>query len=85
MAGNILSPEEHRQLTTIPTEIDDAELVRNFTLQPEDLVLINPRLPPIHPIMLLSVLRRAVTRTCDTLCPIFWIRWCSRLRNRKIR
>lgn len=48
MAGNILSPEEHRQLTTIPTEIGDAELVRNFTLQPEDLVLINPRPPPIH-------------------------------------
>ena len=27
MAGNIPSPEEHQLLTTIPTEIDDAEKV----------------------------------------------------------
>ena len=48
MAGNILSPEEHQLLTTIPTEIDDAELVRFFTLLPDDLALIDPRLNPVY-------------------------------------
>ena len=30
MSANILSPEERRQLTTIPTDITDDELVRFF-------------------------------------------------------
>ena len=46
MAGNILSREEHEQLITIPIEIEDDELVRFFTLQPDDLALIDPRLQP---------------------------------------
>lgn len=41
MAVNTLSPEEREQLSTIPVEISDAELVRFFTLQPEDLALID--------------------------------------------
>src|ERR1035437_4657188 len=48
MAGNILSPEEHQLLITIPTEIDDAELVRFFTLLPDDLALIDPRLNLVY-------------------------------------
>jgi hypothetical protein len=48
MAGNILSPEEHQLLITIPTEIDDAELVSFFTLLPDDPVLIDPCLNPVY-------------------------------------
>ena len=48
MAGNILSPDEHKLLTRIPTEIDNVELVKFFTLQPNDLTLIDPRTKPTY-------------------------------------
>jgi hypothetical protein len=47
MSANILSPEERLELTTIPTEISDIELVR-FTLSPADLSIIDPRLGPAY-------------------------------------
>jgi TnpA family transposase len=42
LAVNILSPEERERLSAIPLEIDDADLVRFFTLQPADLALLSP-------------------------------------------
>jgi TnpA family transposase len=48
MAINILNPEERRQLSTIPLEISEAELVRFFTLTPPDIALINPFAQPTH-------------------------------------
>ena len=48
MSANILSPDERRELTTIPLDISDAELVRHFSLTPTDLTLIDHRLRPIH-------------------------------------
>jgi len=44
MADNVLSQEEHKKLSTIPLSIEDSELVRYFTLQPEDIKLSDPRL-----------------------------------------
>jgi hypothetical protein len=49
MAGNILSPEERHLLTTIPTEINDADLVRFFALLPDNPGMIDPRLNPVYP------------------------------------
>ncbi|MBN1485169.1 MAG: DUF4158 domain-containing protein, partial [Chloroflexia bacterium] len=46
MAANILSHEERRCLSTVPTEIGDAELVRFFTLESADLALIDPYADP---------------------------------------
>jgi len=48
MSANILSPEERLELTTIPTEVSDIELVRFFTLSPADLSIIDPRLDPAY-------------------------------------
>ena len=48
MAVNILNPEERERLSTIPTEIGDAELVRFITLQPADLALLDPHASPNH-------------------------------------
>jgi hypothetical protein len=48
MSGNILSPEERQQLTLIPLEISDANLVRFFTLNSEDLDFIDFRMKPSH-------------------------------------
>jgi hypothetical protein len=48
MAVNILSPQEREQLSTVPPEIGDAELVRFFTLQSADLALLDPHAKPAH-------------------------------------
>ena len=48
MAANILSPEERDRLSTIPARVDDAELVRFFTLHPADLALLSPYAKPVH-------------------------------------
>ena len=48
MSGNILSPEERQQLTLIPLEISEADLVRFFTLTSDDLDCIDFRTKPGH-------------------------------------
>lgn len=48
MAVNILSPEEREGLSTIPSDIGDAELMRFFTLQQADLTLLDPHAKPAH-------------------------------------
>ena len=48
MPTNILSSEEYQQLSTIPLEISDDELVRFFTLHQADLAQIDPLGKPAH-------------------------------------
>jgi TnpA family transposase len=48
MPAYILSPEEREQLTTIPPEIRDDDLVRFFTLSPEYLTSVDQRVKPGH-------------------------------------
>lgn len=48
MSVDILNPEERQQLSTIPLEISEAELVRFFTLDPKDIALIDPFAKPAH-------------------------------------
>jgi len=46
MAINILNPEERQQLSTVPLEIREADLVRFFTLDAQDRALIDPFAQP---------------------------------------
>jgi TnpA family transposase len=48
MPTNILSPEEHQRLSTIPLEISDDELMRFFTTHQADLTQIDPLGKPAH-------------------------------------
>ena len=51
MSANILSPEERQQLTTIPTEIGDAELVPGVAVgaRTETAVRIDPSYASVRP------------------------------------
>jgi hypothetical protein len=64
MSGNILSPEERQQLTLIPLEISEADLVRFFTLHPDDLDWIDFRTKASHQL-----------DQAAHLCLLRWLGW----------
>ena len=71
MSANILSAEERQKLTTIPSEICDAELVRFFAATPDDLSAIDHRLRPAYRLDQLA-----------HICILRWLGWSPSVMDR---